>query len=444
MRLKLTPAFVQKPPQAIIKLHQDAIRDEKRDREINEKPDRVVVWDTQDIGFGLMVTAKGHKSYAVQYRHGRRSRRMHLKSGLTLSEARKEAKGILGAVAKGGDPLAQRRKAAAAGADTLRAIFEEYFRIELKMKRDAEGRPVFPENGSKLRSARHRVAIVERLVYPVLGKYPIGEIRRSDLIRLLDKIAEENGEVMSDHVLAIVRKVMNWHASRSDEFRSPIVRGMARTKPSERARDRVLSDDELRAVWRAAEADGGPWGAFLRFLLLTATRRDEARGMRRAELSNGDWLIPAERYKTKRDLLLPLSAAARAVLATVPAIGKGELVFTADGRRRIGGLAWFKQNFDAEVFATLRKQDPEAKPLPRWTLHDLRRTARTLMSRAGVDDSIAERCLGHVIGGVRGTYDRHKYYDEKKLAFEKLATLVESIVNPKENVLPMKPKKRRT
>src|SRR5207244_6212805 len=156
----------------------------------------------------------------------------------------------------------------------------------LGMKRDAERRPVFPDNGSKLRSARHRVRIVERLVYPKLGEVPIAEIRRSDLIRLLDKIAEENGEVMSDHVLAIVRKVMNWHASRSDEFRSPIVPGMARTKPSERARDRVLSDDELRAVWRAAEAQRGQWGALLRFLLLTATRRNEARGMSRAELSN--------------------------------------------------------------------------------------------------------------------------------------------------------------
>jgi integrase len=432
MRLKLTPAFVQKPPQAIIKLHLDSVRADEPDREVNEDPDRVVVWDTQDIGFGLMVTAGGHKSYVVQYRVGRRSKRMHLKNGLSLRDARKEAKGILGTVAKGGDPLGDRRKAAAAGADTLRSICEEYFRVELGMKRDAEGRPVFPENGSKLRSAAHRVRIIERLVYPALGKYPIGDIRRSDLIRMLDKIAEQNGEVMSDLVLAYVRKVMNWHASRSDDFRSPIVRGMARTKPSERARDRVLSDDELRAVWRAAEAQAGTWGAFLRFLLLTATRRNEVRGMLRNELSNGDWLIPAARYKTKRELLLPLSAAAQGLLATVPAIGKGEWVFTLDGRRPIGGFSKLKSDFD------------EACGITGWTLHDLRRTARTLMSRAGVDDGVAERCLGHVIGGVRGTYDRHKYYDEKKLAFEKLATLVDSIVNPKENVLPMKRKKRRT
>jgi len=208
---------------------------------------------------------------------------------------------------------------------------------------------------------------------------------------------------------------------------------MARTKPSERARDRVLSDDELRAVWKAAEAQGGHWGALLRFLLLTATRRNESRGMRRAELAkNGDWLIPSGRSKTKRELLLSLSATAQDVLGMVPQIGKGELVFTTDGLRPIGGLTKLKRNFD------------KACGVSGWTLHDLRRTARTLMSRAGVADEVAERCLGHVIGGVRGTYDRHKYYDEKKLAFEKLATLIENIVNPKENVLPMKGKDRRS
>src|SRR5215467_10707870 len=305
MRVKLTPAFVKKAPPP-------------------STGDRTIYWDTQDRGFGLMVTKGEHRSYVVQYRAGRRSRRMHLKAGLTLSDARKEAKAIIGAVAKGGDPLADRRKVAAAGADTLRSIFEEYFRVELGMKRDAEGRPVFPENGSKLRSASHRLGIVERLVYPALGRYPIGDIRRSDLIRLLDKIAEENGEVMSDHVLAIMRKVMNWHASRSDDFRSPIVRGMARTKPSERRRQRILSDDEIRIVWRVAEAKEGSGGALVQFLLLTAARRNEAARMNRSELVSGDWVTPEARYKTGRKLLLPLAPAAVAILGGLPTIRSEE------------------------------------------------------------------------------------------------------------------------
>ena len=420
---KLTPAFITKaePPAS---------------------GDRIIYWDEKDTGFGLMVTAKGHRSYVVQYRAGRRSRRMHLKNGLTLSDARKEAKKILGDVAKGGDPLEDRRKAASAGADTLRAVCESYFRIELGIKRDAEGRGVFPANGGKLRSARERVVVIERLVYPKLGSTPIGEIKRSDIIKLLDKIAEQNGAVMSDHVLAYVRKILNWHASRSDDFRSPIVRGMARTKPGERRRQRTLSDDELRAVWRAAdnfkrdfEEAPGPWGPFVQFLLLTATRRNEAARMRRPELRGGDWIIPSERYKTGRELVIPLSSAALAVHGKLPSIRKDGFVFTTDGRRPLGGFSKLKRAFDQAVLAALREEDPEARPVPTWMLHDLRRTARTLMSRAGVAADTAERCLGHVIGGVRGTYDCYAYYDEKKQAFEKLAALIERIVNPQANVV---------
>ena len=87
-----------------------------------------------------------------------------------------------------------------------------------------------------------------RLVYPVMGARPIEDIRRSDIVRLLDRIEDNNGPVMADLTLAYIRRVMNWHASRSDEFRSPIVRGMARTSGKERARARILTDDELRAV----------------------------------------------------------------------------------------------------------------------------------------------------------------------------------------------------
>ena len=93
---------------------------------------------------------------------------------------------------------------------------------------------------------------------------------------------------MADHVLAALRRVMNWHASRSDDFRSPITRGMSKTKPRERARERVLSDDELRAVWAATETFPGPYGHLLRFILLTATRLREAAEMRRQEVDKRD------------------------------------------------------------------------------------------------------------------------------------------------------------
>jgi integrase len=393
MRAKLTPAFVDKAA-------------------LPTTGAEAVYWDTMLPGFGLAVTKNGHRSYVVSYRAAGRKRRMHLKRGLTLAAARKEALAILGAVARGGDPLTKRRKVERAKGETLQAIVDEYVAQE----------------GGRLRTIDDRKAVLDRLVLPKLGSRQIEDISRTDIVRLLDRIASEKGAPMADHVLAYLRRVLTWHASRSDTFRSPVVRGMARTRPNQRRRQRVLTDDELRTLWRAAEASPGAFSHFVQFLLLTATRRTEAAAMRRREVLDEEWTIPQERYKTGLELVLPLSPAARTVLDKVPKVGKMGFVFTTDGRSPISGFSKFKRSFDAAMLVELRKQDPEVT-MPRWTLHDLRRTARSLMGRAGVPADHAERCLGHVMGGIRGTYDRYEYFPEKKRAFEALAALVERIIN---------------
>jgi integrase len=347
----------------------------------------------------------GHRSYVVQYRNRQGvSRRMTPPppGSPTLSAARTWAKKIIGAVAEGRDPLDEDRKAAAAGGNTLKAICEEYLERE----------------GGKLRTVEDRRATFERLIYPVLGKHQIGEIKRSEIVRLLDKIEDERGSRMASLALAYLRKVMNWHATRDDDFLSPIVRGMARGATTRR--DRVLTDDELCAVWNAADKLKTPFARMVQFILLTGVRRNEAARMTKAEVTAADWLIPAARVKSKRDFLLPLSSRALQVLAALPDLGKAHdrPVFTLDGKRPIGGFGKAKAAFD------------KASGVSGWTIHDLRRTARTLLTRAGVDSNHAERCLGHIIGGVRGVYDRHEYYDEKKAAFEKLAAQIDRITNP--------------
>ena len=211
---------------------------------------------------------------------------------------------------------------------------------------------------------------------------------------------------------------------------------MTRVKPSEQRRQRVLIDDEIRVVWRVAQGSG-VFGALVQFLLLTATRRNEASRMTRSEVVNGDWIIPSSRYKTGLELVIPLSRKARSVFAGVPRIGKSDLVFTTDGAHPLGGFSKFKRTFDARVLVELCKHDNTAKPLPRWTIHDLRRTARSLMSRGGVSSDHAERALGHVMGGIRRVYDRHAFYDEKKRAFEVLASQVDHVINNKASVVPL-------
>jgi integrase len=176
-----------------------------------------------------------------------------------------------------------------------------------------------------------------------------------------------------------------------------------------------LADHELQAVWRTAEVFPGPWGQFVRLLLLTACRRTEASAMTWDELANGNWTIPAVRYKTGTEVTLPLSSAAMKVLAEIPRIEGCEFVFTTDGRTPVSGFSTFKLKFDI------------ACGVKGWRLHDLRRTSRSLLSRAGVNSDIAERCMGHALPGVRGVYDRHPYLSEMRAAFEALAAQIDSV-----------------
>jgi integrase len=349
--------------------------------------------------FALMVTRSGVRRFVLQYRVHGRSERLTLKPGLTLKEARHEARKYLGEVAKGTSPLGERRKKKLASANTVAAIAAEYFR----------------RDGKKLRSANWQKVALRRLVFPRFGARQIDSIKRSEIVRLLDQIEDDNGPVMADAVLAILRKLFSWHASRSDEFNSPIVRGIR--KQHSRARDRVLSDDELRQIWRATGRPG-VFNALVRYLLLTATRRTEAARMTRAEISDDDWIIPAQRMKAGIEHVVPLSGDARALLVELPVIGTGQFVFTNDGRRPIADLVKPKHELDRRSGVT------------GWRLHDLRRTARSLMSRSGISPDVAERCLAHTIGGVRGIYDRHSYHAEKKRAFEVLAAEVRRIVDP--------------
>lgn len=406
---------------------------------LRAKDTRYEVPDPACPGLYLAVHPSGAKSWAYRYRFAGKSRKLTIGAALSdkgievikIGDARDIADAARVSVARQIDPIElkrvkQRRAAEEAEASerTLRAV---------------AGRYLDQQDG--LRSIEHRRRTFERLIYPALGDRPIESIKRSEIVTMLDDIAASRGVVMADYTLATLRRLLSWHAARSDDYVSPIIRGMSRTSTTERSRKRTLSETEIKALWRAAD-EAGMFGAFCRFLLLTATRRNEAARMLRSEIEGEDWTIPASRYKTKINHLIPMPRAAVAVLAKVPRIGKSDIVFTPDGKRPLSGFGCAKEKFDTLMLAQLRKiaeengEESAGVDLPRWTLHDLRRTARTLMSTIDtVRPEHAEACLGHVKTGVEATYDRYQYRAEKKAAFAKLADLIDRIVNPGSNVV---------
>jgi integrase len=392
------------------------------------KPDteRREVRDPGCQGLYVLVQPTGAKSFAVRYRFDGKPVKLTLPRGVTLAAARKAAADALHEVEQGRNPSTAKRKAKeaqrAAAANTFKAVAESYLEREGK-KKDAE----------RLRSLEWRRTLLQRLVYPTLGDQPITAIKRKAIIELLDAIEDgkllnskgapiKGGATMAHSTLAIVRKIMRWYAVRDEDYVVPIIPGMARIKPDERARSRVLNDDELRTIWTTAEQrSDDPFSAMIRFMLLTACRRSEAAALTRDEIVPDDigpcWLLPAARNKVKVDLIRPLSKAAQDLLDAQPQIDNCRYVFTY-GRKPLAAFSQCKDELD------------NASGVTGWTLHDLRRTARTLMSRAGVVSDHAEQCLGHLLSGVRKIYNRDDFKPQKKAAFDALAAQIERIINP--------------
>jgi len=158
-----------------------------------------------------------------------------------------------------------------------------------------------------MRTAERRKRDLERLIYPALGSRPIGQIKRSQIVALLDKIQIENGPVMADRMLRQIGAIMNWHASRADDFRSPIVRGMARTSNTERARKRILTDAEIQAIWDTAGKMPGPFPA-----MITADGRSQI-GRCRPAMVRDRWrrLAFAEHKKQDRPRSVPATVQCR-------------------------------------------------------------------------------------------------------------------------------------
>ncbi|QCO05423.1 tyrosine-type recombinase/integrase [Azospirillum argentinense] len=381
------------------------------------------LFDASLPAFGLRVGDR-RKTWFVIYRFGGKQKRLTLGHypALSLGDARIAAGKALDAVDAGRDPAAERETSA---------------------------KPVIPSDGflpgsfgalanlyitqacPHLRRGDEVEASITNNIVSVWRDKPVAELRRRDLTALIDPIVASGMRAKAHKVREQALCVMNWAVDRGDIEANLIAspsRGRRRVDPLRyQPRDRVLAPDELTDIWHACDELKGPLPYIVKILMLTGQRRDEVSGMRRAELDleAGLWTIPSDRYKTGIAHIVPITPAVKDLLGKAPSASK-EFVFATIPDSAFCGYSYGKKTLDRKIAE--RRTKAGLPEMPRWTFHDLRRTLRTGLSELRINSDVAERVLGHVIGGVVGIYDRHAYLDEKRDALERWAVRVAEIV----------------
>jgi integrase len=382
-------------------------------------------------GLYLVVQPTGAKSWAVRYRNSAGvPRKLTLKPAypaLGLADARVKAGEAMRAVSEGGDP-AKERKAERAIVDPDRDLIENVV-------------ATFLERYTRRHAKASYAAETERLLRnEVLRRWrgrKLAEIKRSDVLELLDDIVDRGAPYTANRTLAAIRRLFNWAVERDLIAVSPCQN--VKAPVPETARDRVLDNDELRLVWQAAAAMGWPFGPMVQLLILTGQRRSEVAGMEWTEvdLEKATWAIPGRRTKNGEAHTVPLSSAAMAILKGLPQIGpEARFVLTTNGSRPVSGFSRAKAALDKRIL------DSGAE-VPPWRLHDLRRTVASGMAALGINLPAIEKVLNHTsgsFGGIVGVYQRHSYAEEKRQALEAWGRFVTDLVDdaPVANVVAMR------
>jgi integrase len=366
--------------------------------------DRREIPDGYMRGLYLVVQPSGAKSWAVRYRYEGRPRKytIGIYPVFDLKAAREAAGKALRDAAEGRDPASAKKQTA----DSVDAAVEQF--IERHVRRNYRPKP--------LKEARRLLRL--HVVGPWGGR-KIAEIKRAEIRNVLERIVADGAPIAANRVHSIVRKFFNWCLEQEIIEASPCA-GLKPPAGKEGSRDRVLSDDELRRVWQAAEKLGAPYGAMVQLLVLTGQRRGEVVGMQWAELDleNRLWTLPRERVKNDRRHEVPLSAQAIAVIDGLPRISD-RFVFSLNAETPLNGFGKNKDRID------------ELSGVSDWVVHDLRRTVASGMARLGISLSVIEKVLNHVSGsfaGIVAVYQRHEFAEEKRAALEKWASHVERLV----------------
>ena len=270
--------------------------------------------------------------------------------------------------------------------------------------------------GNKLRTERERGRIISRYIVPRIGDRLFADVRRKDVAELLDRIEDESGKPMADGVLKTFRAISKWVQQRDESYNPPLTTGMSRVPKGEGRRKRILADDEIRAVWGVP----GQYGDFVRLALLTAQRREKLIGLRWDDITDGVWTIRTEAAREGQSWQAQVAADCCRD-HRCPTEVRWKSICVRRPQQRPHGYV--------RVGQPTRLQFDKLCGVAGWRVHDARRTARSLMSRAGVQTEIAERVLGHTQGELIEIYDQYDYQAEMADALEKLAALIGRITH---------------
>lgn len=403
-----------------------------------------LLWDKALAGFGLKVTPTGRKVYLYRYRialpgEAANTRPITLTLGkhgaLTPEQARRQAELLALRVARGEDPRAEARRKLIDAHEKARREADLAFDIKAEQwlhhyEHEKERKP------SSVSQAK---LVARKYLQPFLKNRPLPLIGKHDIQAIIDGVPIQQ-RATRRVVFAYASILFSWAVSRGYVERNPL---HDMDKPeAPKARDRVLTDHELAAIWRAAERMPGPFGPFYKLLLLTGQRRDEVAALQWVDLdrATATWTVPAARTKNGRAHIVPL---APQVIAEFDGLAgdvtwpKAGYVMTTTGRTHVSGFSKAKTALDQRIAIAV------GEPPRSWRVHDLRRTLATGLQRLGVRFEVTEAVLNHISGskgGVAGIYQRHDWKTEKRAALTAWANHVEKLLTdvPGSNVVQLR------